>query len=97
MHLPSLVQTGVIGFFMVGLSMGGKLIVADVSLSLRLGSSLNPIISLSGKIQVSSSVFWIMFQLSLIHWLTFGFLGLKVVTMTGLSESGLMFTSRNWS
>ena len=61
MHLPSLVQTGVIDFFMIGFSMGGKLILADVCLSMRLGSGLNAMIGLYGEIEVSSSVFWIIF------------------------------------
>ena len=54
-------------------------------------------IGLSGKIEVNSSVFWMTFQLSLISLLILGFLGLKVVTMTGLYESGLVVTSRSWS
>ena len=54
-------------------------------------------IGFSGKIEVSSSVFWIMFQLSRMSMLTFGFLRLKVVTMTSLSVSAFLFTSRSWS
>ena len=49
MHLPSLVQTVVITLGLRGLSMGGNLILANVRLSLRLGSLLNPIMGGSGK------------------------------------------------
>ena len=45
-----------------GFSMGRNLILAEVSLSLRFGSLLNPTMGLSGKIWDSSSVFWIMFN-----------------------------------
>ena len=48
-HLPSLVQTGIKALGLRGLCMGGKLILAEVSLSLKLGSLLNPIIGGSGK------------------------------------------------
>ena len=41
MHLPSLVQTGVKVLIEIGFSVGGYLILADVSLSLRLGSRHN--------------------------------------------------------
>ena len=64
--------------------MGGNLILADVSLSLKLGSLLNPIRGGSGEMVCNSSVFRIMFQLSQISFVTLGFLGLKLVTTTGL-------------
>ena len=44
-------------------------------------------IALSGKFEASSSAFWIILQLSRISLLILRFLGLKVVTMTGLSMS----------
>ena len=49
MHLPSLVQTGIMTLGLRGLSRDGNLILADVSLSLRLGSFLKPMMGLSGK------------------------------------------------
>ena len=76
-----------------GLSRGGNLLLADVSLSLRLGSLLKPMMGLSGKMMFNSSVFWIMFQLSRMSLVTLGFLGLKLVTITGLVESDLVLTS----
>ena len=94
-HLSSLVQTGVKTLGLRSLSMRGNLILADVSLSLKLGSLLNPIMGGSWKMVCNSSVFRIMFQLSRISFVTLGFLGLKLVTITGLVESVLVLTSNS--
>ena len=94
-HLPSLVPTGIMTLGLSGLSMGGNLTLAEMSLSLKLGRLLKPIIGVSGKMVFNSSVFWIMFQLSQISLVTLGFLGLKLVTITGLVDSNLVLTSSN--
>ena len=52
--------------------MGGNLIL--VSLSLKLGSLLNPIMGGSGKMVCNSFVLRVMFQLSRISFVTLGFL-----------------------
>ena len=57
MHLPSLVPTGVWLLTGIGFSMGGYLILADVNLSLRLGSLPKPIIGFSGKIWFNSPMY----------------------------------------
>ena len=60
-HLPSLVQT--LGFSVTELrNDGGKDILLDVRMSLKLGSLLKPISGFCAKICLSSSQCSIMFQ-----------------------------------
>ena len=56
-----------------------------VRMSLRFGSLLYPVIGLSLKILVSSSVFLMIFQFDLTRDSIWGFFGLNWVTMTETS------------
>ena len=76
-HFPSLVHTVLKANFCLVSVAGGNVTVALVSISLRFGNLLYPMSGLSLKIFLSSSVFWIMFQLSLMRGLMGGFLGLN--------------------
>ena len=76
-HFPNLVHTVLKAIFCLVSLVGGNVIAALVSRSLRFGSLLYPMSGLSLKICLSSSVFWIMFQLSLMRDLMGGFLGLN--------------------
>ena len=82
---------------LIGRSTGGYALLDYVSLSLRLGSRQNSIMGLSGKIVFSFSIFWKIFQLSQINFLTSGFLGLNVVIMIGLSLSSFFFILRSYN
>ena len=73
------------GFLGVGISMDGYTTLADVSWSLTLGSLLNPIMGFSEKGLDNSSLFLIIFQLSLIRFFITVFSGLYVRTISGLS------------
>ena len=73
----NLVHTVLKAIFCLVSLVGGNVIAALVSRSLRFGSLLYPMSGLSLKICLSSSVFWIMFQLSLMRDLMGGFLGLN--------------------
>ena len=98
MHLPSLVQTGTYTKHVVSvLGLGGYVIVLLVSIFLRLGCHLYPISGLELKICVSSSVFWIIFQLLFTRDPIWRFLGLNWVTITGASVVGLGTVSRSSS
>ena len=77
MHLLSLLHTvWNCGWTIPESSLGGNEIQALVSMSLRLGNLLYPIKGSSLRIFLRSSVFWIMFQLSLINDLIKRFFGL---------------------
>ena len=60
----------------MGKNLAGKHTLLKVKISLRFGSLLYPMSGLSWKIFCSSSLFSIMFQLSQIICVMFGFLGL---------------------
>ena len=95
MHLSSLVQMGAFGGG-VDISEGRYLIEALVSMSLRFGNLLKPISGLSLNNSPQSGLLLIMFKLLWIICLMFGLLGLKLVTMTGVSMVFLESTSSNW-
>ena len=78
MHLPNLVQIGICTALLGSvLGFQGYDIVLLVRMSLRLGRRLKPISGFVLKICVSSSVFWIIFQLFLTRDPISGFLGLN--------------------
>ena len=92
MHLPSRVQWVGISFVLT-ISFGGYEMEALVSLSLRLGNLLKPMIGLSGNVLEQSLLCWIMFQLSWMKPFMSGFWGLKVVVMTGVEVFFFVLTS----
>ena len=69
-------QTGGSLELLILISLGGQLILLEVSMSLRFGSFLYPMSGLLGKICCRSSVFLMIFQLFRIICEILGFLGL---------------------
>ena len=68
--------------FLVSMVFGGYTMEALVSISLRFGSLLKPMIGLSGNVLEQSLLCWIMFQLLYMNPLLFGLRGLYLVVMT---------------
>ena len=83
-HLPNLVQMPGMGVGVVFCT-GGYMSEALVSMSLILGSLLNPTIGLLVNSCPQSALLVIMFQFLWIIFLMLGLHGLKLVTMTGVS------------
>ena len=95
-HLPNLVQiVALCGSWAV--SMGGYLREALVSMSLRLGSLLNPITGLSLNSVPQSGLLLRIFQFLWINCFMLGLHGLKLVTMTGVVKPFLGMTSNSSS
>ena len=91
MHLPSLVQClGMICF--VGISLTGYVMDALVRRSLRFGNLLKPTIGLSLNVWTQSLLCSIIFQLLCMKPRMFGFMGLYLVTITGVLISCLVLT-----
>ena len=73
------------------------MISALVIRSLSLGGLLYPMMSVVGKSDLQSVLFEIMFQFLMINILMSGFLGLKLVAMTGVVLMDFSFISRRLS
>ena len=78
--------------FVLVISFGGYEMEAFVSISLRLGNLLKPMIGLSGNVLEQSLLCWMMFQLSWMKPFMSGFWGLKVVVMTGVEVTSFVLT-----
>ena len=76
-HFPNLVHTVLKTILFLVSLVGGNFIAALVNRSLRFGSLLKPMSGLSLKMFLSSSVFGIIFQSSLMRGLMGGFLELN--------------------
>ena len=96
LHLPNLVQIGTFVLFS-SMGIGGYWMVALVRCSLKLGSLLKPIKGLSVKTLLQSGLLLIIFQFLWIIPLILGFVGLKLVTITGVFTGVFAFTSNNSS
>ena len=92
LHLPRRVHTGVC-VFLVSCVTGGYWIVALVKYSLTFGSLLKPIKGFSVKIWLQSGLLLMMFQFLCMMPLILGFIGLKLVTITGVFTGVLTLTS----
>ena len=75
MHLPNLVQISGLGVWVISW-VGGYLILTFVSLSLKFGNLLKPIMGLSSNVDPQSELLVMIFQFLWITLLMFGLLGL---------------------